>query len=123
MTAPADKEAEFDIDSQHLNERDKVRREIESRKTFSYKYKRFWLLHNFDRKMCCCCRPKRSKDDMLFKNAKKKLNEEIDILEIVKKLRVHQFTSQVTLQPHQRDLINFFREYKIIYDDKNDDSG
>ena len=123
MTAPADKEAEFDIDSLHLNERDKVRREIESRKTFSYKYKRFWLLYNFDRKMFCCCRPKRSKDDMLFKNAKKKLNEEIDILEIVKKLRVHQFASQVTLQPHQRDLINFFREYKIIYDDKNDDSG
>ena len=58
---------------------------------------------------------------MLFKNAKKKLNEETDILEIVKKLRVHQFSSQLALKPHQRDLVNFFREYKIY--DENDNSG
>ena len=58
---------------------------------------------------------------MLFKNAKKKLNEETDILEIVKKLRVHQFSSQLALKPHQRDLVNFFREYKIY--DENDHAG
>jgi len=36
------------------------------------------------------------------------------VLEIVKKLRVHQFASQMTLEPHQRDLINFFQDYKIV---------
>ena len=45
--------------------------------------------------------------------AESKLAEELDILEIIKKLRVHQFASQVTLKPHQRDLVNFFQEYKI----------
>ena len=62
---------------------------------------------------CCCCRPKRKRNDFLFKNAKSKLSEEIDLLEIVKKLRVHQFASHVTLRPHQRDLVNFFQEYKL----------
>jgi len=79
------------------NERDKVMQEIEKRETFSYKYGRFWFLWRFDNWYCCCCRPKRKRDDLLFKDAKKKLSEEIDILEIVKKLRVHQFSSQITL--------------------------
>ena len=74
--------------------------EIESRETFSYKYFRFWQLWRFDKKWCCCCRPKRMRDDHLFKDAKSKLNEELDILEIIKKLRVHQFASTVTLKPH-----------------------
>ena len=41
------------------------------------------------------------------------LTEEIDLLEIVKKLRVHQFASQQTLKPYQRDLVNFFQDYKL----------
>ena len=71
----------------------KVRAEIESRETFSYKYLRFWQILRFDHVYCCCCRPKKKRDDFLFKNARGKLNEELDILEIVKKLRVHQFAS------------------------------
>ena len=37
----------------------------------------------------------------------------MDVLEIVKKLRVHQFACQQMLQPHQRDLVNFFQDYKL----------
>lgn len=74
--------------------------EIEKRETFSYKYARFWCLWRFDKWYCCCCRPKRKRGDLLFQDAKKKLSEEIDILEIVKKLRVHQFASQIILKPH-----------------------
>lgn len=90
--------------------------------TYSYQWLRFAFLRWFDHKYCCCCRPKIKRDDSLFKNAKKKLNEEIDILEIVKKLRVYQFQSQIALKPHQRDLVNFFREYKI-YDEDSQESG
>ena len=95
-------------------ERDKVLREIEKRETFSYKYGRFWIQWRFDKWYCFCCKPKRKRDDILFQDAKKKLSEEIDILEIVKKLRVHQFASQIILKPHQLDLVNFFRDYKIF---------
>jgi len=66
-----------------------VKKEIEKRETFSYKYERFWYLLRFDRDCCYCCRPKKKREDFLYKSAKSKLSEEIDILEIVKKLRVH----------------------------------
>ena len=49
----------------------------------------------------------------MFKDARNKLFEEIDILEIIKKLRVNKFTSEVFLKPRQRDLVNFFDEYKL----------
>ena len=42
-----------------------------------------------------------------------KLNEEIDILEIVKKLRVTSFASEVALKPRQRRLIGFFDDFKL----------
>ena len=76
------------------NDRDKIKKEIETRETFSYKYGRLWCLTKFDKKWCCCLRPKKNRDDFLYKDAKGRLNEEIDILEIVKKLRVHQFATQ-----------------------------
>ena len=82
------------------NECDRVRGEIESRETFTYKFGRYWIMHRFDKFYCCCLRPKRRRQDFLFKEAKSKLDEEIDLLEIIKKLRVHQFASQVTLKPH-----------------------
>ena len=43
----------------------------------------------------------------------KKLNAETDLLEIIKKLRVHDFASEITLKPSQRDMVNFFDEYKL----------
>ena len=63
---------------------------------------------------CCkCCTPKKRRDDLLFADAKQKLYEEIDLLEIVKKLRVNQFASDVVLKPRQRDLVNLFLTYKL----------
>lgn len=105
---------EFDSQSDLLrqlepdDDREKVKKEIESRSTFSYKYNRFWYQWRFDHKYCCCCRARKKRDDFLFKDAKSRLSEEIDILEIIKKLRVHQFASQQVLQPYQRDMVNFF---------------
>ena len=73
-----------------LNNKERVRDEIDRRGTFSgYKYKRVWCQAWFDKTYCCCCRPRKKREDFIFKDAKSKLNEEVDILEIVKKLRVH----------------------------------
>ena len=73
----------------HSYEQGLVKKEIESRDVFEYTYGRFWLLKKFDKKCCLCCRPERKREDFLYKGARNKLNEELDILEIVKKLRVH----------------------------------
>ena len=42
-----------------------------------------------------------------------KLNREIDILEIVKKLRISSFANELTLKPRQRHLVGFFDDYKL----------
>ena len=47
-------------------------------------------------------------------SAKKKLYSEIDILEIIKKLRVAYFASELALKPRQRWLVSFFHEYKLV---------
>ena len=83
---PADKEED-------RTEQDRVKREIESRATFSYTWSRFYCNHRLSA-FYCCCKLRQKRADFLFKDAKGKLNEEMDILEIVKKLRVHQFASQ-----------------------------
>ena len=78
------------VTMEEQDDKDRVRNEIDRRGTFSgYKYRRVWCQNWFDKSYCCCCRPKRDRKDFLFKDAKTKLNEEVDILEIVKKLRVH----------------------------------
>ena len=48
------------------------------------------------------------REDWMQKDAKEKLNLEIDILDIVKRLRVHQFASEIVLKPRQRELVSFF---------------
>ena len=101
------------VNIKNNEDQDKVKEEIEKRETFTYKYRRFWCLWRFDKSICLCCRPKKERGDFLFKSAKSKLGEETDILEIVKKLRVHHFACQQILKPHQRDLVNFFQDYKI----------
>ena len=63
--------------------------------------------------LCCCCRPKSKREDFLWGTATKKLNEELDVLEIIKKLRVSQFAADVVLKPRQRDLVNFFQDYNL----------
>ena len=81
---------------------------------FSYGVGRWYCVHRFTTfPFCCGCKPKSRRDDRLFADAKQKLYEEIDLLEIVKKLRVNQFASDVVLKPRQRDLVNLFLTYKL----------
>ena len=90
-----------------------MQKEVERRRTFSYSVRRFCALNYLDYKCCMCCRVRKKRADFLFREARQKLVEELDILEIIKKLRVFQFASNLTLQPHQKDLVNFFQEYKL----------
>lgn len=96
-----------------MDKRDKLQREIEARGVFSYKFKRFWCRKNFNSSLCCCCRAGSKREDFLWASATKKLNEELDVLEIIKKLRVSQFAADVVLKPRQRDLVNFFQDYNL----------
>ena len=67
----------------------RLNRAIVDRQLFSYKYCQGFKLRKFGSKCCLCCRVKRNREDWLQKDAKEKLNLEIDILDIVKRLRVH----------------------------------
>ena len=92
---PPDKSSE----AREASVQEQVKREIEARETFSYTWGRFYCNKRLEA-FYCCCKLKKKRADFLFRDARSKLNEEMDILEIVKKLRVHQFASQVTLKPH-----------------------
>lgn len=86
---------------------------ILERERFSYSYWRSQWLNRLSSPLCCCCRSKPTRQDWLQKDAKTKLAAETDILEIIKKLRVHSFAVSVSLKPSQRDLVGFFDDYKL----------
>jgi len=86
---------------------------LTERKVFSYNYSRLWCLTNFGNPCFCCCRARSKRRDFLYRDAKAKLGEETDLLEIVKKIRIFKFASDIVLKPRQRDLISFFDEYKL----------
>lgn len=48
------------------------------------------------------------------------LYAELDILEIIKKLRVNQFNSDCHLNQAQRDMVNFHQDYKVMCSDDFD---
>lgn len=45
--------------------------------------------------------------------ANEKLKTELDVLGLLKELRISRFLSQIELQPHQLMLIKFFDEYTL----------
>lgn len=91
---------------------------ISNRSIFSYGYTRLWIVTNCSKPWLCCCRAKSKRDDFLYREAKKKLYTEIDLLEIVKQMRINMFASDIVLKPRQRYLVNFFEEYKLKVDKK-----
>ena len=75
-------------------------------------------MRKFGSKCCFCCRVRPKREDWMQKDAKEKLNLEIDILDIVKRLRVYQFASEIVLKPRQRELVSFFDQYKLMDEDE-----
>ena len=49
--------------------------------------------------------------------ARKRLYQELDILQIIQKLRVARFVSEISLSEEQRYLINYHTEYMLFRED------
>ena len=81
------------------------------RAIFSHKYRRLAYIKYLG--WCCWCKPGNKREDFLFRDAKEKLNNETDLLEMVKNMRIFKFTSDIILKPRQKDLVNFFDAYKL----------
>ena len=96
-----------------LSKAEKLEAAINDRKSVSYSYSRFWLFKNFGNAWCCCCRYRPKRSDKLFAIGQSKLSSEIDILEIVKKMRVMMFATDMTLKLRQQKLVSFFDQYKL----------
>ena len=113
------KDKKISDEQRNVKDKDAVRLEktISEREVFSYKYSRLWCLLNFSSSCFCCCRVRNRRRDFLYKDAKRKLADETDLLEIIKKIRIFKFASDCTLKPRQRDLVNFFDEYRLKSDD------
>lgn len=60
---------------------------------------------------CKCC--VKTHKDRLFKKGRDKLHTEIDILHIVKQLRISQFVADLVLTPAQKNLVVWFDKYKL----------
>ena len=80
---------------------------------FSYNYMQMWTLKNFDSKWCFCCRRKMNKDDFLQKDAQSKLKREMDLLEVLKTLRLAKFMGQMFISQRQKEMIKFFKDYRL----------
>lgn len=80
---------------------------LDKRASFDYSWWQFWKTKP------CCCRRKLTREDKLFAKARIKLHAEIDLLQIIKQLRLFAFTSKILLKPHQPQLVKWFDEYNI----------
>lgn len=51
------------------------------------------------------------------------MNNEIDLINIVKTLRATKFLLNLSLAPYQQQIVNYFNEYSVNYSDKNKKGG
>lgn len=65
--------------------------------------------------LCCWHRKgrKHAKDEKIFKSGLRKLYTEIDLLEVVKQLRISRFMSSLYLGQSQRELVKFLKVYSL----------
>ena len=63
---------------------------------------------------------KNKRRDFLYRDAKSKLADETDLLEMIKRIRIFKFASDCTQKPKQRDLVNFFNDYKLNSSENED---
>ena len=64
---------------------------------------------------CTCCRRNRrlGKEERIYKQGIEKLYTEIDLLEVVKQLRISRFMSSLFLSRNQRELVKFMKPYVL----------
>ena len=94
----------------------KIKKSISKRQVFSYSYSHaYWVWFiEYVYCLCCwvncaCCKRKRrmSKDEKLFRQGRRRLYAEIDLLDLVKQLRISKFMSSFLLNHNQRELVKF----------------
>ena len=106
-----DDEVEGLLKARRPTKQDKLEVNMTKRAIFSHKYRRLAYIKYLG--WCCWCKPGNKREDFLFRDAKEKLNNETDLLEMVKNMRIFKFTSDIILKPRQKDLVNFFEAYKL----------
>lgn len=85
------------------------------------KMQTFKAMRCIDKFICCCCQCFRvtkhssmtARKHKRQQNAQVKLNQEIDLVEIVKTLRQARFLISNMLTPQQRQLVDFFKSYSL----------
>jgi len=87
------------------------------RKPFKYSMWRFFCKKNFASPWCLCCRHSENAEDKLQAKARSRLYAELDILQIIQKLRVARFVAELKLTDEQRYLVNYHSEYMLFRDD------
>ena len=75
---------------------------------------RFFGKKNFSSPWCLCCRFKEEPVDKLQAKARSRLYAEIDILQIIQKLRVSRFVAELQLTEEERYLVNYHSEYMLF---------
>lgn len=94
-----------------------MRKNLDLREAWSYNWQEYWT----SQKICCsCCRRTNNTRDKLFLKGRHKLHSEIDLLQIIKQLRVASFTCNQYLKPHQLKLIRWFDQYKVVVKPEDD---
>ena len=105
---PPDSKQDF-----QANMRDEVRR----RKHFDYSIWRFCWKKNLSSAWCFCCRQHDDHLDKLQSKARTRLYSELDIMQIIHKLRIAKFVAEQNLSEEQRYLVNYHTEYMLFRDD------
>jgi hypothetical protein len=74
---------------------------------------------------CCCCKffdcCKKSKKGNRFDIASDRLNDELDIVKIIKKLRNHDFLIESFFKDYHFSLVPYFKDYYIDDETKNEE--
>ena len=89
------------------------------RRPFRYSMWRFFQKKNLSSPWCFCCKHTDSDEDKLQGKARTRLYGELDICQIIQKLRVARFVAELNLTAEQHYLVNYHSEYMLFRDDQN----
>ena len=100
---------------------------VATRGKYWYNYSEF-LLANFIRRFCCCCKNMECYGRKINRlqrhiDASKHLENELDIINIIKTHRLSNFLAKMQLHKQQRKLINSFRKYEVKQSDAKESNA
>ena len=95
-----------------------LKNEVKQRKHFDYTLWRFCWKKNLSSAWCFCCRQQNDYKDDLQSKARTQLYSELDIMQIIHKLRIAKFVAEQNLSEEQRYLVNYHTEYMLFRDKK-----